>query len=168
MKQGFSLAEQVPVFFAQNFQHVHLLNKDTLTCLWLVKQCIKYIVKIKQGYLIPLVETVDANQQDEDATAPETYWFGTNCLNKCYQVPCFIFNKILDELFDQLGDDFNGYCLHFDQVSPLKILGPNKQDTCSANENPCFISSILLNKYGAPWQAIKSDPLWIGEKNAAT
>ena len=47
------------------------------------------------GYLIPLVKTVAANQQGEGAIAPEPCWFGTNCLNKGYLVPCFILTRYL-------------------------------------------------------------------------
>ena len=43
----------------------------------MVKQCIKYIVKMKQGYLIPLVKTVGAKLNDwvdENSCTVETYY----------------------------------------------------------------------------------------------
>ncbi len=89
----------------------------------LVEKFIKYFVKMKP-------RPVDFHQLSQQGVSSTL----------------FHFNKILDELFDQLGDHFSGYCLNFDQVFLLKIRGPNKQDTCLANEDPCFISSILFNR----------------------
>ena len=58
------------------------------------------------GYLIPLVKTVGANQQGEGAIAPEPCWFSTNCLNKGYQVPCFILTRYLMNVLTNQEADF--------------------------------------------------------------